>query len=272
MGRTGARALRIALAFSFLTALTQIGGVAYLVGRWLARRGGVTRHFARLAIFLLLYASAGIAATFAAPFFGRVPLSCFGDDSLQIQSPFYCALNRNFVTLGAKRAAEALSAAVALEFPGTVTLVLDANFPFLDGFPLLPHLSHDDGRKLDIAFYYREQEGRPVNGAARSPVGYFAFEEPAPTASLPCAERDDLLTLRWNMRFLQGVFPAWMLDEARTGSALRWLALEGPEFGVERIFIEPHLAERLGVSHQNVRFQGCRAARHDDHIHFQVTE
>lgn len=219
MGRTGARALRIALAFSFLTVLMQIGGVAYLVGRWLARRGGVTRRSARLTVFLLLYASAGVATTFAAPFSGRLPLSCFGD-----------------------------------------------------GFPLLPHLSLDDGSKLDIAFYYRDEKGKPVNGAARSPVGYFAFEEPAPATLLPCAERDDLLTLRWNMRFLQGVFPAWMLDEARTGSALRWLALEGPEIGVERIFIEPHLAERLGVSHQNVRFQGCRAARHDDHIHFQVTE
>lgn len=264
--------MRIALVFSLLTALTQIGGVTYLAGQWLAHRGGITRRSTRLAVLLLLYASATIAASFTAPFFGRVPLSCFGGGSLQIQSPLYCVLNRNFVTTEAKRAAEALSVAMALEFPGTITLVLDANFPFLNGFPLLPHLSHNDGRKLDIAFYYRDEKGTPLNKAARSPIGYFAFEEPAPRAPLPCAERDDLLTLRWNMGFLQGFFPAWMLDEARTGAALRWLALEGPEFGVERIFIEPHLAERLGVAHQNVRFQGCRAARHDDHIHFQVTE
>ncbi|TAA60970.1 hypothetical protein EXZ48_13010 [Shinella sp. JR1-6] len=268
----GARALRVALVFSLLTALTQIGGAAYLAGRWLARRGEVTRLSARLAIFLSVYVSATTAAALTAPLFGRVPLSCFGSGSLQVQSPLYCALSRNFVTVEAKRAAEALSAAMALEFPGTVTLVLDANFPFLDGFPLLPHLSHDDGRKLDIAFYYRDEKGTPLNRAARSPVGYFVFEEPVPGASLPCTERDDLLTLRWNMGFLQGFFPAWTLDEARTGAALRWLALEGPEFGVERIFIEPHLAARLGVAHPYVRFQGCRAARHDDHIHFQVTE
>ena len=266
------RTVRVALVFALLTALTQIGGIAYLAARWLVRRGEILRYSTRLAIFLLLYASATVAATLAAPFFGRVPLSCFGEGSLQVQSPLYCALNRNYVTTQAKRAGEALSAAVASEFPGTVTLVLDANFPFLDGFPLLPHLSHDDGRKLDIAFYYRDEKGSPLNRAARSPIGYFAFEEPAPGASLPCAEHDDLLTLRWNMGFLQGFFPAWGLDEARTGAALRWLALEGPGFGVERIFIEPHLAERLGVSNQNVRFQGCRAARHDDHIHFQVTE
>lgn len=268
----GARALRVALVFSLLTALTQIGGAVYLAGRWLARRGEVTRLSARLAIFLSVYVSATTAAALTAPLFGRVPLSCFGSGSLQVQSPLYCALSRNFVSVEAKRAAEALSAAMALEFPGTVTLVLDANFPFLDGFPLLPHLSHDDGRKLDIAFYYRDEKGTPLNRAARSPIGYFAFEEPVPGASLPCTERDDLLTLRWNMGFLQGFFPAWTLDDARTGAALRWLALEGPEFGVERIFIEPHLAARLGVAHPYVRFQGCRAARHDDHIHFQVTE
>jgi hypothetical protein len=268
----GARALRVALVFSLLTALTQIGGAVYLAGRWLARRGEVTRLSARLASFLSVSVSATTAVALTAPLFDRVPLSCFGGGSLQVQSPLYCALSRNFVTVEAKRAAEALSAAMALEFPGTVTLVLDANFPFLDGFPLLPHLSHDYGRKLDIAFYYRDEKGTPLNRAGRSPIGYFAFEEPVPGASLPCTERDDLLTLRWNMGFLQGFFPAWTLDEARTGAALRWLALEGPEFGVERIFIEPHLAARLGVAHPYVRFQGCRAARRDDHIHFQVTE
>jgi hypothetical protein len=47
-----------------------------------------------------------------------------------------------------------LSREIDRAFPGTTTLYLDGNFPFLNGFPLLPHLSHSDGRKLDIAFYY----------------------------------------------------------------------------------------------------------------------
>ena len=41
-------------------------------------------------------------------------------------------------------------------------------------------------------------------------------------------------------------------------------------FKVERIFIEPYLAARLGVSSDVLGFQGCRAARHDDHIHIQI--
>ncbi len=48
------------------------------------------------------------------------------------------------------------------------------------------------------------------------------------------------------------------------------LSDEGRGFGVEKIFVEPHLAERLGVQADTIRFQGCRAARHDDHIHMQV--
>ena len=38
-----------------------------------------------------------------------------------------------------------------------------------------------------------------------------------------------------------------------------------------KILLEPHLAHRLGVEGRpNIRFQGCRAARHDDHIHVQI--
>jgi hypothetical protein len=37
---------------------------------------------------------------------------------------------------------------------------------------------------------------------------------------------------------------------------------------VRRVFIEPHLKARLDLARlSKVRFAGCRAARHDDHIH-----
>ncbi|WEX89606.1 hypothetical protein PZN02_003519 [Sinorhizobium garamanticum] len=41
-------------------------------------------------------------------------------------------------------------------------------------------------------------------------------------------------------------------------------------FGLEKVFIEPHVKNALGITDGHVRFQGCRAARHDDHIHIQV--
>lgn len=31
---------------------------------------------------------------------------------------------------------------------------LGAIFPFIDGFPLIPHLSHNDGEKIDLSFVY----------------------------------------------------------------------------------------------------------------------
>ena len=37
-----------------------------------------------------------------------------------------------------------------------------------------------------------------------------------------------------------------------------------------KMFIEPHLKNRLNLYHDKVRFHGCGAVRHDDHIHIQL--
>lgn len=257
--------------FVVLTLITQIGGIVFFATIGVSRILKISGRLARLVVFIGLYAAAAIGSHAVAPPFGRVPLTCFsGDTPLQLQSPLYCVLNRNYVTVDMQRAADALSRHMAAEFPGTVTLALDANFPFLDGFPLLPHLSHNDGRKIDIAFYYQGKTGGAMRGQTRSPIGYFAFEQPDAGAPLPCAGRSDVLTFRWDLEFLQPLFPDWRLDKARTKAAVEWLSSEGRKFGVEKVFIEPHLAKRLAVESDIVRFQGCRAARHDDHIHFQV--
>jgi murein endopeptidase len=39
---------------------------------------------------------------------------------------------------------------------------------------------------------------------------------------------------------------------------------------MEKIFIEPHLKSRLGLTNSKIRYHGCGAVRHDDHIHIQV--
>nr|WP_245304556.1 hypothetical protein [Rhizobium sp. WYCCWR10014] len=171
-----------ALIVLILTLLTQIGGIAYLAALAASRASGLRRFLAKLAIFLLCYAGATFAASLAAPIFGRVPLSCVAEaaDRLVVRSPIYCLLNRNYVTPEVRDLAKALAAHMDREFPGTVTVALDANFPFVRGFPLLPHLSHADGKKLDFAYYYKDLDGAFLNGGTRSPIGYFAFEQPAP--------------------------------------------------------------------------------------------
>jgi len=139
--------------FVGLTILTQIGGVAYLVTLWLVR--GV---FRRTLMFIGAYSILTIGVIFVAPAFGREALPCFERDGLAPRSLIYCALNRQYVSPKLHRLATRLAQHVDTQHPGSVTQYLDAGFPFADGFPLLPHLSHDDGRKLDFAFYYRTDE------------------------------------------------------------------------------------------------------------------
>lgn len=231
-----------------------MGGVAWLLAlafrrRWLA--------------FALSYAALSGVALFVAPLFGRAPIPCFSDAPFHMQTPFYCALNRQYAAPELIGRVANLAAQMDTEFPGTKTLVLDAGFPFLNGMPLLPHLSHNDGRKLDLAYYYRDAGGY-LAGQTRSPIGYFAFED-GPTE---CP--DVALTLRWDLAWLQPLWRDLRLDEERMRAALRHLTAD-PKIG--KLFIEPHLKARFragGQGGDKIRFQGCRAARHDDHIHIQL--
>ena len=261
-----------AVAVVFLTILTQIGGVAWLVAMLFRRFLPSRRPAVFLLLFLILYAAATLAAHEIALRSGRVPLQCFPgrDASLIVLSPFFCVLNRNYVTKDLAEAAQAYAGHMARTFPGTKTLALDANFPFFTGFPLMPHLSHDDGRKLDLALYYRDKEGNFRDGETRSPIGYFAFQQPGVNAPQPCEDRARWLTLRWDMAWLQGALPDWQIEPRRMREALRWLSNEGQNHGIGKIFIEPHIPAGLGISNDVIRFQGCRAARHDDHIHIQL--
>ena len=202
---------------------------------------------------------------------GRVPLPCFGEP-LRSASPIFCVLNRNYVSPNLKARLTALADHMHQRFPGTITLTLDANFPYLDGFPLLPHLSHDDGEKVDLAFYYLDGEQTYLPGQTKSPIGYWAFEQPNPGDPQPCNGRSDALTLRWDMSWLHSVWPDWKIDPLRTSVALDWLA-SNVELGTEvKLLLEPHLKQHLAPNLASVRFQGCRAARHDDHIHLQVSQ
>lgn len=250
-GRFGTKMVAHLAIVLVLTAATQVGGLAWLIAMRF-------RH--RALSFLLAYAGISLAALWIAPVFGRVPLSCSSGGPLRVQSWAYCLLNRNYVVPELHDAGSDLAAHLSREFPGTITLALDGSFPFFDSFPLLPHLSHDDGRKLDLALFYAER-GEYLPGRVRSPIGYFAFEN----GESDCPQV--LPTLRWDLAWLQPMMAPLDLEPARTRAALEWLAND-PR--VRRVFVEPHLKERLAVASEKIVFQGCRAARHDDHIHFEI--
>lgn len=261
----------IALA-AILTVLTQIGGVVLLLS-WLLGRT-ILPEKRRLALQALLFISLYVACTWwvippLAARAGRTALRCRASSGQPYAAALklYCALNRNYVDPRLAAMLTALARDIDRTYPGTTTLYLDANFPFLDGFPMTPHLSHDDGLKLDLAFFYTSPDGKYVPYQLRSPIGYGGFEERRPDEVRPPCPAP-LVEHHWKLAFDPP--PDIALDIQRTGAALRWLATKGPTYGVEKIFIEPYLAERLGVSSPVVGFQGCHAARHDDHIHVQM--
>lgn len=159
------RLLGHTLIVGMLTILTQLGGLAWL---------GALGFRRRLLAFVLLYAVIWVGAVQLAPLGGRQALPCFGEP-LQMQSPFYCVTLRHFVKPELADLAGDVAARVEAEFPGTLTLALDGGFPFFDGFPLLPHLSHSDGEKLDFAFYYTDAMGGVSAGQDALSVGVFCL-------------------------------------------------------------------------------------------------
>ncbi|SFJ32752.1 hypothetical protein [Jannaschia pohangensis] len=253
--RTALQILLHGAAILFLTLLSQLGGLAWVLALPFRRRRVVF-----FAGFAAIYAALSVTAAWVAPTFGRVPMACGAEGPLRIASPVYCLLNRHYGTPELAAVLNDLSRDMTRRHPDATVQLLDANFPFFDGFPLLPHLSHADGRKADVALFYLDPDGAP-GPALRSPLGYFAFED-GPT---DCPPRR--LTLRWDLAWLQPLWRDLSLDRVRTRDLLALLAADER---VGRIFVEPHLRATLDIDRPTFGFQGCRAARHDDHIHLQL--
>lgn len=223
------------MAVVLLTLLTQIGGLVLLLVWGLSRLvlprtvGAGPRAAINAFLFGVLYAAISILVVPPlAAVAGRVPLPCRAqpDRAFAAGSVLVCALNRHYVVPDLVVLLSELSREIDRTFPGTTTLFLDANFRFLNGFPLLPHLSHSDGRKWDLAFYYAAPDGRYLPATMRSPIGYWAFEQPAPGDSLPCGAQS-VLSLRWDLDVLQNKFPDRVLEPHRTRAALQWLLSDG---------------------------------------------
>ena len=227
---------------------------------------------AQILSFAIIYAAVTVAAVPPlAREFGRHPLPCLpsADRPYGAVTPAICLLNRHYASASAHRVLSALTKEMNSRFPGTTVLYLDAGFPFLDGFPMLPHLLHDDGRSVDLAFFYENSRGVYQRGRTRSPIGYWAFERPRKGDPRPCLQ-DKGLGLRWDLGFLQKYWKPYKLDEKRTAAMVQWLVSEGTNLGVQRVYLEPHLVNRLKIASPFLRFQGCRSERHDDHVQVKL--
>jgi hypothetical protein len=257
-----------AAAVLVLTATTQVGGVALLVGLAVGRAPQLPRH---RAVTLLVPAAAYALATLLvvpllAPAFGRVPLPWRASAEAPVGplTVLTCALNRHYARPAARDLLVRSARALATRRPGETVRYLDAGFPFGGGFPMLPHLSHGDGRKIDLAFAYLDPEQRPW-------IGYGASEPPRAgevDTAAACARAG-----HWQYSLLTRLAPAWTragsaIDPTRTRELVVALASDP---AAERIFLEPHLRTRWRLDGVGaVAFHGCHAVRHDDHVHVQV--
>lgn len=275
--KTVIRVCGISLVVVILTVLTQIGGVVYLLSnlsyRFLDKqpRKRWIRFSLRTGYFLALYflATLLLVPLLAKPF-GRLPLPLRETNHLRPLNGMTWLLNRHYVKPELKAAVYEVAIAMNTEFPGTVINYLDANFPFFDGFPLLPHLSHSDGKKLDLSFCYRTQPQGEETNEAPSFIGYGICEEPYEQEVDTPEQCDQKGFRQYNLlrRFYpQGNKVNFEFDAVRTKSLVQFFAGNAD---IGKIFIEPHLKARLNLGSAKIRFHGCQAVRHDDHIHVQL--
>jgi hypothetical protein len=254
-----------------LTILTQMGGVLLWPLLGAASRVWSAGHHARAALLVVggyLVLGLGVLPLVAART-GRVRLPLVATQATPVgpRSLGYVLLLRNYARPHARDALLAAARTTAEAHPGTVVRYLDAAFPF-PVVPMLPHLSHVDGERIDLAFLHTSSDGDPVDGTP-SPIGYWGYAEPVGAAE-ERAFRTRAASCRgsgrrWDLDALQPLWPHLPLDRARTRTLLRALAAQKR---VNSLLLEPTL--HAALSAPKLQANPCSVARHDDHVHVTV--
>ena len=274
------RVLKVTLTiilFCLLTVVTQVGGLVYLFSiltrKWTDKwtSNNFLKATYRLTSFLTLYCITTflIIPAIAKPF-GRVPLPFTETNHLQPLNILTFILNRNYVRPELRQTSFDVAKQMNDKFPGTTLNYLDANFPLVDKFPLIPHLSHNDGRKLDLSFCYLDTKSGEATNKCPSFIGYGICEEPRPneknTADF-CADKGHWQYNLMNKVISQANKQDFTFDSNKTRELVTLFASQQT---IGKIFIEPHLKTRLSLTSDKIKFHGCLAVRHDDHIHIQL--
>ena len=254
------------ILFGLLTVITQIGGIVYLLSLLISKKCNKNLKFKTLIIFISLYLfSTLLIVPLISPIFRREKVK----NSKKIKPTNYMTvlLNRNYVR---PKLNELLSKIEKKLNETNIEIhYLDANFPFINKFPLLPHLSHNDGKKIDISLIYETKNGIITN-KQKSISGYGLFENPKPN------EYNQIEKCLKNGYF-QYDFPKYLtlgkinnelvFSKKGTKKLIKTI-LESKDLG--KLFIETHLKSRMNLKNNKIRYHGCQAVRHDDHIHIQL--
>ncbi|WP_298473388.1 hypothetical protein [uncultured Maribacter sp.] len=254
------------LLFIFLTAFTQIGGIVYLVSLVISKKWDKNLKFKTSIVFLVLYIFSTLLITpLIAPIFGREKV--IHSDKIQPTNYWTVFLNRNYVQPELNELLQQTEK--RLRRTKIEIHYLDANFPFINKFPLLPHLSHNDGKKIDLSLIYETEMGKITN-KQKSISGYGLFENPTES------EFSQVKKCLTNGYF-QYDFPKYLTLGLINKDLV--FSKEGTKILIEnllknqklgKLFIEPHLKVRMNLKNDRIRYHGCRAVRHDDHIHIQL--
>lgn len=245
------------LIITVLTALTQVGGLIWLVSLIVSKQ----RTWKKRYIFPVTYLIFNlILIPPVASYFGREQLPWF-NTHLAPRNWFYPLAFRNYVKPELKSILFESS-----KTSGIKITYLDANFPFIDKFPLLPHLSHNDGKKIDISFMYLDKNGKKTNKKP-STSGYGAYADSKNPTSNSCLNNG-----HWQYDFTKhitfGIDKELKLDKTSTKTLIKSLLSKAE---TQSIFVEPYLKQNLKLHNEyRIRFHGCQAVRHDDHIHLQI--
>ena len=255
------------LCVIFFTILTQIGGVIYIISLLLISRKKTKYRIKRTFLFTLLYL---ISTFFIVPkvalIFGRTKIE--DNHKIKAHNYFTKICNRDYVTTKMHVVLTDISLKFHQELPEIKLIYLDANFPFFDGFPLLPHLSHNDGKKIDLSFIYEDENGKTNLKPSRSGYGIFEATLKSGINQTQVCKQNGSWQYDFTKHLTFGIQSKNLkFSESGTKKIINKIT-ENKE--VSKIFIEPHLKARLHLKNSKIRFQGCRAVRHDDHIHFQI--
>ncbi|ETN94336.1 hypothetical protein P278_22780 [Zhouia amylolytica AD3] len=232
------------------------------------KKSSEKKQLKRIGIFAILY----LLTTFlivpnVAPTFGREKIK--ESVALKAHSFIYKLANRNYVRPELNKSIGQIATEFEKQNTGIKIVYLDANFPFIDKFPLLPHLSHNDGKKIDVSLIYENDNGQLTNKKP-SVSGYGVYEMPTEKEydqAEVCKDKGN-----WQYDFPKYLTLGKINKEIKfSEKGTRQLAnLILKQKNIGKLFIEPHLKTRMNLNNVKVRFHGCQAVRHDDHIHFQL--
>ncbi|MEO1652207.1 MAG: hypothetical protein AAFU64_01575, partial [Bacteroidota bacterium] len=247
---------RLTLIFLFLTLISQLGGVIYLIYLIIRNvlfknfQGSSYRRLKKTGLLLSVYLLfTQLLIPPLARINHRVPLPLWASEEVPLQAahPFYYFFMRNYIRPKLKEALIEIAHKMRAQYPGCTLTYLDGSFPFWNGYPLLPHLSHDDGRKLDLNFLYVDPTTNALISGPPNLLGYGWYENPAlgeinyPDYCRQLGNWQYGLVKYIGRRLHPGEIK---FSQSHNQKLLREL-IQDPRIQV--IFIEPHLKSRLGL-------------------------